>query len=212
MRTSGILFLISLPLALQAQTISVGVTGGLPLDKTTSTVGIGTVDNKRYTVGVSIEGYLNEHVSLDFNPLFKRTDSSSVTSFPLGIAAPTLTQLVETTSRNHSLELPLIGKYTFRQRGDTWRPFVGAGFAFQTAWQTDRKQSVFSGDNLVPLALLAKPVDQRSPFDVGAVFSSGIRMQRGRFQLVPELRYTRWGGSNMTHHRDQPELLFSIRF
>jgi hypothetical protein len=198
-----------MPVVAQDQRFSFGVTAGLPLDKTTSNMGSSRVDNNRFTFGVSIEGYLNEHLSVDFNPLYKRTTSYFSNTTFSGVGNTLSVVFLEQASKNHSLELPVIGKYTFREKGKRWRPFVGAGFAFQTAWQTDRTLSQFGGANS---GLLANQGDKRTPFDAGAVFSAGLRMGKGRFQVVPELRYTRWGVGNLAHHQDQPEFLLTFRF
>ncbi len=54
--------------------------------------------------------------------------------------------------------------------------------------------------------------NQWAPWDTGAVFDAGVRYYVGGVEISPEFRYTRWGGANVTHSRNQPEFLVSIRF
>jgi hypothetical protein len=216
MRISRVLFLISLfafPLAAQWQRFSIGVTGGVYLGRDRTYVSAppgvySTVDPQRFTGGLSFEAYLNDHVSLDFNPLFQKSNSDQSSLALIGL------QSLQTrrTAENYSINMPVIGKYTFGERGKSWRPFAGAGFAFQTAWQVNRTQSILSNASGVEIQRSSNSFDSWAKYDVGAVFSSGIRFGKGRIQYVPELRYTRWGGANATHGRNQPEFLFSLRF
>ncbi len=216
MRTSRVLSLISLfalPLAAQQQRFSIGVTGGVYLGHDRSFVSAppgtySTVDPGRFTGGLSFEAYLNDHVSLDFNPLFQRSKNEQFLFSSFGL------QVTQThaTAENYSINMPVIGKYTWGESGQAWRPFAGAGFAFQSAWQVNKQESILSSNTGIEQQRSTNSFDTWAKYDVGAVFSAGIRFGKGRIQYVPELRYTRWGGANATHGRNQPEFLFSFRF
>lgn len=166
------------------------------------------VDPGRFTGGLSFEAYLNEHVSLDFNPLFQRSRNEQFVLQQFG----TQTVQTNTSSENYSINLPVMGKYTFGDAGRSWRPFAGAGFAFQTAWQANRRESIFRDAAGNEVQRSSTSFDTWARYDVGAVFTAGIRLGTGRVQYVPELRYTRWGGGNPTHARNQPEFLVTVRF
>lgn len=197
---------LALPLSAQFQRFTFGVTGGVPLGRLTQ---YSSDESKRYTFGLSVEAALNENVSLLFNPLYKRTG----VSYQFG-PVPTLfpPQILEnvTRIRAHSFELPLIGKYTFGRASRSWRPFLGAGFAFQTAQQTIKTRQILL-ENEQRRSFESRH-DFRTNFDVGAVFSAGVTFRKGRFQYGPELRFTRWGAPGDTHPRNQAQALFQIRF
>lgn len=189
-----------------------GVTGGVYLGRervypAPSSV-FTQVDPGRFTGGLSFEAYLNEHVSLDFNPMFQRSKTEQFRLALPGIESYEL----RTSAENYSINLPVIGKYTFGEAGKSWRPFTGAGFAFQTAWQVNRADAILRDAAGAEIQRTSTSYDSWAKYDVGAVFSAGIRFGKGRIQYVPELRYTRWGGANATHGRNQPEFLFTLRF
>src|SRR5262245_14801968 len=73
MRSPLLFLLVSIPLAAQTERFSFGVTGGVPFGRMTSRVPFGPDESRRYTAGLNAEAYLNDHVSLNFNPLYKRT-------------------------------------------------------------------------------------------------------------------------------------------
>ena len=165
----------------------------------------------RYVVGVSFEAYLNDHISVEFNPLHRRTTANQEIAIANSITG--VTSLVNTGYENYVIDLPVIGKYTFRDVDANWRPYVGAGFAFNTALQTVSKQTTpfpppAAGQN----NNITNQYNQWAPWDTGAVFNAGVRYRLGWAEISPELRYTRWGGANVTHSRNQPEFLLSVRF
>jgi hypothetical protein len=188
MRTYWVVLLLSLlalPLAAQ-QRFSFGVTGGVYLGRDRSYVSappgvFSQVDPGRFTGGLSIEAYLNEHISLDFNPLFQRSKNEQFLFSQIGLQSVQ----TQTSAENYSINMPVIGKYTFGESGKSWRPFAGAGFAFQTAWQVNRAQSILSNASGVEIQRSSTSYDSWAKYDVGAVFSSGIRFGKGRIQYVP---------------------------
>ena len=211
MRIIGCLFLICIPLLVQPSTgrrFRFGVTGGIPLMSSNvstasnpssySRTGVGW---DRYAAGISFEAYLNDHISLEFNPLYHRTGAERDVSDPVTGEFPGSM----TTYKSYVIDLPVIGKYTFRDADASWRPFVGSGFAFNTARQTADALVFQPGGHHVIY-------DQWAPWDVGAVFDVGIRYRVRWVEIAPEVRYTRWGGRNLSHGLNQPEFLVSFRF
>jgi hypothetical protein len=231
MRIFGVLLLLSLPLVAQERRFTFGITGGVPLGSLRAQ-GYGPTGNgdaapvsigqERYTAGLSFEAYFNDHLSVDFNPLYRRSTAQAFSSHQAGViinpgATPTVQYIDESlTTQNYSIQMPVVGKYTFRDAGETWRPFVGAGFGFQTAWQNNRQTTSISQVTPPgPLSVFdskATSYDSWATFDSGAVFSAGVRLSTGRFQFVPEFRYTRWGAANNTQGRNAPEILVTFRF
>ena len=199
----------------QTERFTFGVTGGVPFGRVTSSNPYGPDESKRYTVGLSFDAWLNEHVSLNFTPLYKRTGAryGIVPNTYINIGADTQ-RIYENYGqvRGHSLELPVIGKYTFRPASKTWRPFFGAGFAFQTAFETVENRVVVRDANGGNQQTIDAKYDRRTPWDVGAVAATGLSIRHGRIEYLPELRVTRWGNPNTGHGRTQGQFLFSIRF
>ena len=71
------------------------------------------------------------------------------------------------------------------------QPFAGAGFSFRTIGIESSGYSV-TGTGAAPVYT---PFDShyRAELAVGAVAAAGLRYKVGRFSVVPQIRYTRWG-------------------
>jgi hypothetical protein len=216
MRFLLIFSIFCLDLAAQTERFSFGVTGGVPIGPMTSKSGYeNRNESKRYTVGFSLEVFLNEHISIVTNPLYKHTGYSfDISRTYLDPSGTTAQQNVRSFGRvrSESLELPVMGRYTFRSSRQRIRPFAGAGFAFQKSFQNTENTTVLSGANIIGSQVFRGSSDGRTPLDTGAVFSAGLSIKQGRIHYVPEFRYTRWGGGNPSHNRNQSEALFTIRF
>ena len=66
-RMRSLLFLlVCLPLAVQTRPFFVGLTGGIPFGRITSSVPFGPDESRRYTFGVTLGAALNEHISVEF--------------------------------------------------------------------------------------------------------------------------------------------------
>src|SRR5437764_4662711 len=70
---SLLFLLVCLPLAAQTRSFFSGLTGGIPFGRITSSVPFGPDEPRRYTFGVTLGAALNEHISVEFNPLYRRT-------------------------------------------------------------------------------------------------------------------------------------------
>ena len=207
--------LLSIPALAQWKHLSLGVTGGVPFNRMTSSVPFGPDESKRYTVGITIEAKLNEHVSVNFNPLYKRTGVRFGLLPNTNLVLLEGDQLVASSSqvRSHSLELPVIGKYTFRSGDRKVRPFLGAGFSFQTAWQRYDTNILIRNAARATQSTILMSDRFRTPFDVGAVASAGVNIRQGWVTVAPEIRFTRYADAySLTHRRSQTEFLLSLRF
>ncbi len=198
-----LLLLGVLRLGAQTPRFEFGVTGGVALNKRTQIV---RDESRRYTFGPVVEVSLVKPITVYVNPLYRR----SGWSFGPTEIVPAAGQLILDTvrSRSHSLELPVIGKYSFRNTSRRWRPFVGSGFSFRTAWITSENRVIARDPETNALRIMDSKHSGRTGTDNGVVVSTGIAFRHGRIQFVPELRYTRWSNPN----RHQGDFLFSIRF
>lgn len=211
MRSSFALLFITLPLAAQFKRFEPGVTGGVSFTTPTTSSAFVRGESRRYTVGGTLETFLNANVSLDAGVLFKRIGNFQNYSFLANRGLPVESIRTETVRmRGLSWEAPVLGKYTFGNAGAKLRPFAGAGFAFRLSFNSN-DNTFARGDGTGRQSFNSSA---RTPLDVGAVFGGGVRLTTGRLTLVPELRYTRWGATtfDQSRNRHQAEALFTIRF
>ena len=223
--------ILTLPLAAQVNSplqgrLSFGVTGGAPLNDGSPPASSGVVfvaaallpvsplvtsstGQQRYTVGPNVEFAFTNHISVQFNPLYKLFSSSY--SYSSALATIPSTPFISYSARSNTWEFPLIGKYYFRRPEASWRFFAGTGYSFETAWTTQRG---FETTIVTPQSTVTVPIDSsyRSPTVTGTVFSEGASWNRGRWALAPELRYTRWSTGSGPRSRNQFDLLLNVRF
>ena len=201
----------------QTDHFSFGVTAGASLLRPTSSVPFAPDQSPRYTLGADFQFSLNEHVSLRVNPTYRRLGER----FGGVIGDVNLLPFYQFLSgssklRAHSVELPVIGQYTFRQQSQQWRPFLGAGFSLQKSLSQTQQDSFTILNTQSGAQSQVNLISSRnSKLDVGAVFSSGVEFKWKRLRYSPELRYTRWGNhdvSPLVHKENQLDALVSFRF
>jgi hypothetical protein len=182
------------------QMLSVGAIGGVPVTDTT-----GRNDESRpYIVGGSVEVRLpGSGFALEADALYRRVGATNYFGFTSGL----FSSLSVDRQRGNSWDFPLLGKYYFR-RTSAWQPFVGSGFAFRTVGVTD-SATVFSNDSVNPVAASG---NFRSPLEVGATVAGGLRLHYGRMAILPQIRYTRWGGTNNLTRNNETSFLLGVTF
>jgi len=186
-----------------AQLLSVGALGGVPVGDTYR-----TDESRPYVVGGSAELRLPAGLALEADALYRRlgTSSSFFVSPSTGTSGSYLIR-----ERGNSWEFPLLGKYYFR-RTSAWQPFVGTGFSFRTISRHDASDaSILSGIGLATLPAPARS-DYREPLNVGAPVVAGVRLHVGRLALLPQVRYTRWGGQSSLVKKNEVNFLLGISF
>jgi len=174
---------------LEAQAISIGVKGGVPL---TDAFEVANGNNsafvtktKRYTVGPTVEFHLPARFSVEVDALYKRMGFDSQTT-------TVTTQQFNATTAN-SCEFPVLGK--FEVFPGPVRPFIDAGANFRHITGVKQVQTVISGATFHQVEI-ANPPEFNKDTDVGFAFGAGIAFKLGRVRISPEFRYTRWGGEN----------------
>jgi Outer membrane protein beta-barrel domain len=211
---------------------SLGVTGGLPLNTSSSEFIAAryhlpglyaytpTADTtRRFTVGPNLEFALTDHVSLQFNPLYRRyrsdqpfvisplltgdpLDSTKLVSYNSGYGARTAT---------NAWEFPFIAKYYFGRPGASWRFFAGTGYSFALGWRHE-SGTILSQYPPAPPTVTPFNTSYRLPTQSGGVFSGGVAWKKGRMVIAPELRYTRWIDGGSQRPQNQFDLLLNLRF
>jgi len=211
MKRLALVFLFVLSAA--SQSISVGVLGGVPLIDQTNTNGnpFNYDESRPYIVGPSVEARLPAGFVLEADALYQRVGNS----FSYELLSAIGTGFLETTSlsqrtRANVWEFPLLGKYYFR-RDSAWQPFVGTGFAFRTTGIGEAGAQTILNTNGVS-STFPFTDNFRSDLEVGATVAAGIRYRMGRVALQPQVRYTRWGGSNSVLRRDEAAFFLGISF
>jgi hypothetical protein len=193
---------------LSAQPVSIGVLGGLPLVDQTN----GHDESRPYVVGPSVEMRLPAGLAIEADALYQRIGNTS--SFALiesfvgsGIA---ITTGETTRARANEWEFPVLGKYYFR-RNSAWQPFVGTGWAlrFADVHQTGKQTTV---DATGVSSTFVFKNDFRTDLEVGVSFVAGVRYRIGRFAMLPQVRYTRWGGQNNILNKNEAAAGLGISF
>jgi outer membrane protein with beta-barrel domain len=194
-----------------AQAVTIGLKGEIPLIEPT-----GSHDESRpYVVGASVEVRLPARFAIEADALYRRIGSSSAFSIPQGSAITTTSPI--TTSffnrqRGNSYEFPVLGKYYLRSRESGWQPFLATGYAFRvTQFSSDTSETNVDAGGLAHTSSFHS--NYGSGLGVGAVFGVGVRVHAGRFALLPEFRYSRWGaGDNNLTRKNEAGLLLGISF
>ena len=101
------------------------------------------------------------------------------------------------------------GKYYFH-RVAGGQPFAGAGFSFRTIGIESSGYSV-TGTGAAPVYT---PFDShyRAELAVGAVAAAGLRYKVGRFSVVPQIRYTRWGSGDSLSRKNAFGAFLGVTF
>jgi len=187
------------PSAASGQLLSIGALGGVALTDQTS---VQPNESKRYLVGLSVEFALPANFAVEADAIYQRLGVSNF--FPASIPASVGTSQslsFDLRQRGNAWEFPLLGKYYFRPRGAAWRPFVGTGFAFRTVG-THFTGSEVTIDSTGATHIFSLNNNTRS-LNAGATVAAGVRIHAGPLAVLPQFRYTYWGGmDNLTRHSE----------
>jgi hypothetical protein len=195
-----------------AQSLSFGVTGGVPLTDAFSTsegdrVSYASV-TRRFTVGPTAEiGLPLFGLRLEVDALYRRIGWNSS-----GIATP-LFEAFQSTARFGAWDLDALLKRRIGVAGI--HPYVGAGAAFRRLFTT-RTNYVFPGPP--PRFLTEQMTAELNHKNIaGLVLSGGIELGGGALRVAPEFRYTRWlmnnihdGFPSLSTQANQAEILVSF--
>ncbi len=204
-----------------AQSIRIGVEGGVPLTNAFATHTLTTYPpgivmapinyaghTKRYIAGVTAELDLPFRLAVKADLLYKRLsfDSASISS----------EAMVGTTTAN-SFEFPVLAKYSRGKLGPL-QPYVEAGVAFrqlQGVSQTLKLNCAMC----TRVTQTSHPAELSHTFTKGFTAGAGLEFRALLVGVFGELRYTRWtadafsdpnGGINS--RRNQADLLVGVTF
>jgi Outer membrane protein beta-barrel domain len=189
----------------RAQSVSFGVTGGVPLNNL-ATASEGMVSTTgRYTIGPALRVGLPRAFAVDVEFLYKR--------FNFGFASDPARIGV------HRLELPLLLRYGFR--GSSVHAFVHAGVSFNWAIPGDGANSCPNADPDSGFYCIGNKTSAqlRHEHTYGPVLGAGAEFKLKALRLAPEFRVTRWVDRNfgtqdspLRSNLTQVELLLGLKF
>lgn len=195
-----------LPSIIVAQHVSFGVVGGVPvqdaIDKASG--------DRSFAVGPTLTVDLTDHLSLQSGVLFYRL--GEVDSYLYVSAADGFVR-GPVTWKARAIEIPALLRYHLLDRGRRWRPFAAVGPAVR------RRTVDYSGLSTIPNATpfpagsVARPYSE-SQWRVYPSAGAGVSVKvASRLDLEPEVRYSRWTGTNdLNIRRNQVHFLLGLRF
>jgi hypothetical protein len=191
-----------------AQTVSVGVLGGVPLlDRAP-----GNDQSRPYVVGPSVELRLPANFAIEADALYQRVGNTP--SFVSVLGASQITAY-SVRQRGNDWEFPLLAKYYFKPVKLGWQPFVGTGYAFRTVGvhSSSTTTQILANPTVGTAQTVSSSSDFRSALGVGVVVAAGVRFRAGHFAVLPEFRYTHWGGNsdNITR-KNEAALMLGLTF
>ncbi len=187
-----------------AQLVSFGVKAGVPITGAFDTLKSGPVNyldqSRRYLIGPAIEVNLPFRLSVEADALARR----------LGVDANATDSSATARVRATSWDFPIMGKW--RLLPGPVRPFVGAGPVFRYYSSLD-----FSGVRSLVTLSSTRLANNRQ---TGFIFGGGVELKLGRFRIIPELRYTRWGndafqdvvGTVLSTNKNQGDFVLGLMF
>ena len=187
--SASVMLLLLATQGAQAQLVSFGVKGGVPLTNAVGGNFGGSSEASRYTVGPTLEFRLPASFAFEADALYKRTgynasqSDSGITSMG-GVRA-------------NSLEFPLLVKY-YLPVAPAARPFVHGGYVIRHLSRIRASVHIFGTSPFgtpidTTFSVPASTVLHENPTH-GIAAGAGLRLGAGRLHLAPEVRYTRWGG------------------
>jgi hypothetical protein len=182
--------------------IIIGVRGGVQLTDLIDAAGNGSVTTatKNYVVGPTLGLKLPVGFSVQADALYTR----------LRVTVNNTNNSGSIAASANSWEFPVTLKYTAGEQPIA--PFIDAG------------ASVRHLSNLGQIGpYIANAVDRsvvRSDNTVGFVLGGGLRFKAGALDISPEIRYTRWGGENISQgfrnflhsNKNEAQILLGLTF
>ena len=226
--------ILLLPCAGMAQTVSLGVMGGIPVTEAFEPANLQlplplggqttyTSRAKQYTVGPAVEVSLPLGLALEVDALYKRLDYN----FSTRLSTPSSGTRAE---EDHNIvsrwDLPLLLKYKAR-RLLSLAPYFSGGLNTNyivNTTQVSRSNFCFlpgcSLTLLPPVKRRITPAELRYRSAEGVVIAAGFEFHVRYVRLASELRYTRWAHENFHEairtsgfrsNLDQTEVLVTLR-
>lgn len=187
------------------QLFSAGVKAGVPLTDFFNTVQSQqfsfNTNTSRYIIGPTAELHLPFGFGIEVDALYRHMSYTSSGVVGVAVAA--------TNFDSGNWEFPVLAKYRFKM--PVARPFIDAGVAWNTLSGISQSfsQSV-ANENLTVV---------KKNTTAGFVMGGGVDLHVIRIHIMPEIRYTRWGSTQVIDpttlvksNQNQAEFLLGITF
>lgn len=197
-----------------AQSVSVGVKGGVPITDAFETFQGNSAayasHTRRYLVGPTVQINLGRF-AIEFDAIYKRLGYQYEQQ--QGANGP----VVQHTTAN-SWEFPILGKFDLIS--GPIRPFADAGASFRNISGIKTVRNVIDETGSVLHTSFETAPEFHKDTDIGFVFGGGLEFVLGRLRVTPEFRYTRWGSENfrdpvnalLRTDRNQGDFLLGLTF
>ncbi len=196
-----------------AQLVTFGALGGVPFLDASATHGnpLNHDESRSYFIGPSVEFRLPANFAIEADGIYRRLGNSFSYQLTEISSISSTSSSVELRTRGNVWQIPVLGKYYFRPRDSAWRPFVASGWAFRGAWLRQDGHEAFtdSAGNSQSFVIHDRFT---SDLQAGATFAAGLRYRVGRVNLLPQIRYTRWGGSANILNRNEAGVFLGATF
>ena len=203
----AILLLLSpaAPAQLLPQWLSIGAKAGAP---TTSPTDIGSDASQWVQIGPSVEFKLPAGFAFEVDAIYQRVGYELKFFGPYPDA--NTTTITNYKTRGNDWQFPLLGKYYFRAP-EKVQPYLAAGVVFGHTWNSNtvNSTSILSGTNMIQVSQSSSDFGRS---DTGAVAAAGVRFKWGRVGILPEVRYTYWGGDAGVRQKNAVSLLMGFQF
>lgn len=194
-----------------AQRLDFDLKAGVPLTNQTRCC---NDESRRYIIGGGVEARLWRGFAVEGNFLYRRLGQHSAVRYNLqeqpGVESPVEVSN-DTRARFDVIEVPILGKYYFRHDKKI-SPFISTGYSFRKIRETNE----YAAELRYATGRVENPEGKSTRWgqlDIGAVVGLGLQWRVGRISLVPEFRYTRWGGQPAgPGYKQQVDFLLGIRF
>ena len=214
-----LVFATFVSLRCSGQHLEIGVRAGIPLTEAFGTGSFFRIDfgesatsaTRRYTIGPMVELGLPRGFNLELDALYKRLGFDDLTKSS-GL------YYVHTRTTANSWEFPLVGGYQFMHLR-VLSPLIGGGVSFRHLGgisSISEQPLFFPGIPPMRSAGTTSPaLDNRSRH--GGILTLGAKMRVGVLQILPEIRYTRWGSDRnlnpeLHSNKNQIDFLLGVAF
>ena len=207
MRKLGLL--LAAAAAARAQSVSVGVKGGSPLnDPTTFFFPYATSTQDRWTGGATAELHLPFRFSIEADALYRGERGGG--SYPLNLGLNTSSYLANSSQKTKSWDFPVLLKY--RLLNGPVRPFVGAGYHGRQNTKGFASYNCLGGQGACTPPdtnfVLRGGTYDSSSVRRGPAAGAGVEFRTHGLTISPEVRYTHL----MHPNTDQVSVLVGLTF
>jgi len=206
-----------LPLIARAQSISVGVTGGIPISPHSNDNGNGCaipalcgpnrLSARPYAVGPTVAVHLPWRISVEAGMLYERFHQDAAHGLVAGHGGPISFGQYFSVSANGWL-FPLQVEYDFKRRGLS--PFIDAGATLRHLGSFDGRGAEIDF-SLQPEAA-SFHFETGRDLDVAETAGAGVRLRAGALNVSPEIRFMHWTSKDYQPVQNRLMLLLGITF